>query len=200
MGISQPPLPGIGSTPLASPAPPAGAPPAGALPPPPTPPDTRKQAFDFAADATKQLITVATGVVTATAVFSKDLDTTARYWALASWIVLTISVLFGLAALLNMTGNLHNAIVNSVPPILSDGIQFFSKLQLGSFLLGIILVMIFGFFAAAVKSPPDSKPMTINCVVPNPPAPLVIQVPAASTRSKSTAKQGSSKKTVGKTQ
>jgi hypothetical protein len=203
MGPLQPALPGTGFTLPAPPVPPAGTPPAGTPPPgtpPGTAPDTRKQAFDFAADATKQLITVATGVVTATAVFSKDLDSAARYWALASWIVLTISVLFGLAALLNMTGNLHNAIVKSVAPTLSEGIQFFSKLQLGSFFLGIIMVIVFGFFAAAVKSPPDNKAMTINCVVPNPPAPVIIQVPTTSSQSQSTAKKGSSKKVSRKKQ
>jgi hypothetical protein len=161
-------------------------------------PDTRKQAFDFAADATKQLIAVATGVVTATAVFSKDLNTVALYLALASWIVLTISVLFGLFALLNMTGNLHNAVVKSVAPTLSQGIQFFSKLQFGSFLIGIILVIFFGFFAVGVKSSPDNKLITINCVVPNPPAPVIIQVPIASNPSTSTARKGSSKKASGK--
>ncbi len=195
MGTSPPPA--VTGSALPTGAPPPGAPPPG-TPPDTPPPDTRKQAFDFAADATKQLITVATGVVTATAVFSKDLDRTARYWALASWIVLTISVLFGLFALLNMTGNLHNAIAKSVAPTLSEGIQFFSKLQLGSFLLGIILVMFFGFFAAGVKSPPENKPMTINCVVPNPPAPVIVQVPRPSSPSISTRGKGSSKKASGR--
>jgi hypothetical protein len=147
--------------------------------PPPPPPDVRKQAFDFAADATKQLITVATGVVTATAIFSRDLDSPSRYLALCSWIVLTVSVLFGISALLNMTGNLHNAIATSSPPSLSSGIQFFSKLQLWTFLLGIVLVMFFGFVAARVRTTSDSKPTTINCVVPNMPAPVIVQVPAA---------------------
>lgn len=157
------------------------------MPPPPAtpPPDLRKQAFDFAADSTKQMITVATGVVAATAVFSKDLDATARYWALASWIVLTISVLFGLSALLNMTGNLHNAITNSVPPTLSPGIQFFSRWQLWIFLAGMVLVIGFGFVAAGVKPPPEIKPMTVNCVVPNPPAPVIVQVPVPATAGQS---------------
>jgi hypothetical protein len=60
----------------------------------------RKQSFDFASDSTKQLITIATGVVTATVLFSKDLDSLSRWLALAAWIVLTISVMSGVAALL----------------------------------------------------------------------------------------------------
>jgi len=44
----------------------------------------RKQSFDFTADSTKQLITVAAGVVTATVLFSKDLDAISRGLAYAS--------------------------------------------------------------------------------------------------------------------
>ena len=54
----------------------------------------RKQSFDFTADSTKQLITVAAGVVTATVLFSKDLDAISRGLAYASWIALIFSVMF----------------------------------------------------------------------------------------------------------
>lgn len=183
---SQPPLPATGSVP-----PPGGQPgnPSG-IPPS----DAGKQTFDFAADATKQLITVATGVVAATAIFSKNLDNTARYVALASWTVLMISVIFGLLALFFMTGNLNNATRHGVAPTLSKTIQHSSLLQLGNFLLGIILVMWFGFLAAGAKSPPDIKPLTINCVVANPPAPVIVQVPTPFSPPTSRATERSSKK------
>jgi hypothetical protein len=142
-------------------------------------PDRRKQVFDFAADSTKQLITVSAGVITATVIFSKDLDTISRYLALASWILLLVSVICGLLALLSMTGNLQNSLVGSVEPNLSEDIHSLSKYQLGSFLLGMFMVMVFGFFAARVKSPPETKPATVNCIVPNLPAPVIVQVPAA---------------------
>lgn len=195
MGPTQPRLQAAGSAPPAAGASFSGAPPGI---PPGT--DIRKQAFDFAADATKQLITVATGVIAATVIFSKDLDTTSRYLALASWVVLTFSVVCGIGALLFMTGNLHNSVSKNVSPTLSDDVHLCSKLQLGSFLAGIVMVMIFGFFAAAVKPPPDNKPMTINCVVPNPPAPVIIQVPTPSGQSQSAVKKGPSKRDSGKKQ
>jgi len=50
----------------------------GNLPPVSPTPEERKKAIDFAADATKQLITVAAGVITATVIFSKDLNSSAR--------------------------------------------------------------------------------------------------------------------------
>ena len=151
--------------------------------------EIRGKAFDFAADATKQLIAVATGIITATAVFSKDLDLAARVAALVSWIILTGSVLFGLGALLSMTGNLHNSIASRVAPTLDKGIHFFSAWQVGTFLAGIIAVLVFGFFAVSVKSAPD-KPTTINCVVPNPPSPLVIEIPERSPKAQASKKTG----------
>src|SRR5271170_6324451 len=98
------------------------------LPPPgaPAAPDWRKQAFDFLGDSTKQLITVATGVVTATVLFSKDLDATSRDWALAAWIVLTISVIFGIFTLFNMSGNLNRAAKGpaAAPDLTAGDIRF----------------------------------------------------------------------------
>jgi hypothetical protein len=128
----------------------------------------RKQSFDFASDSTKQLITIATGVVTATVLFSKDLDSLSRWLALAAWIVLTISVLSGVAALLNMSGNLNNAADGEypVPSVNAYGIKFFSRAQIAFFGLGIILVFIFGFFAVRARPAPDNKAINVTCVTP----------------------------------
>src|ERR1700744_4915262 len=101
------------ATTVVPPPPPPGQPP----PPPPSsgqgqsggnppPPDWRKSAIDLAADSSKQLITVATGVITATVIFSKDLNMNfgGRVLAAASWVILIISVLCGLFTLLNLSG------------------------------------------------------------------------------------------------
>lgn len=129
----------------------------------------RKQSFDFASDSTKQLITIATGVVTATVLFSKDLDSISRWLALAAWIVLTISVMSGVAALLNMSGNLNNAADGEyrAPSVTAYGIKFFSLVQIAFFGLGIILVFIFGFFAVRARpATTDNKPINVTCVTP----------------------------------
>jgi len=86
-------------TPTAPPGPPV----------PPVPPDWRKHAFDFLGDSTKQLITVATGIVTITIIFSKDLLPHARISALCAWILLTISVIFGIWTLYTLSGILYEA-------------------------------------------------------------------------------------------
>lgn len=123
----------------------------------------QQKAFDFASDATKQLITVATGVVTATVLFSSGLDTRSRAWGLASWIALTLSVVFGLMTLLNLTGNLQNATDAKPASINAKGIRQFSQIQIALFLVGVVLMVAFGFFAT--KSTPV-QPITVTCTAP----------------------------------
>jgi uncharacterized membrane protein len=139
--------------------------------------DWRKQAFDFAADSAKQLITVATGVVTATILFAKELDSVTRGWALASWIAFLLSIGCGIAALFNMSGNLHNSAEGKYrnPDLDSHGINFFSLWQIWFFVAGVILVIVFGFFAVRTHPPSDSKPVTVTCTAP----PVVAQPPPA---------------------
>jgi hypothetical protein len=85
----------------------------GIVPPPVvSPTDWRKSAFDLAADSTKQLITVATGVVAATGLLSKDLEGWARWFAGLSWGAYVLSVLCGLFVLYNMSGTLFDSARN----------------------------------------------------------------------------------------
>jgi hypothetical protein len=129
----------------------------------------RKQAFDLAAESTKQMITVATGVVTATVLFSKDLSGAARWIAYASWFFLIVSVLAGVGVLFNLSGNLNNAAdgVYRAPDLRASGLRFVMISQIGLFLTGVVLVFVFGLFA--VRSPGtsgDDKKITVNCVAP----------------------------------
>lgn len=132
----------------------------------------RVKSFDFVADATKQLITVATGVITVTVVFSKDLGSVTRVLALAAWIILLVSVSLGILVLLNMSGllaafanikdpetapvELKNALQSGVN---EKGNRLLSLMQLGTFVLGLGLVLAFGFSAAwGTKSADKDKP------------------------------------------
>lgn len=122
----------------------------------------RKQAFDLSAESTKQLITVATGVVTVTILFSKDLDKTSRYLAYAAWVAFVVSVMFGVAVLLNLSGNLQHAADGKYqyPSVTAKGIPFLSKGQIGTFTVGIILLFVFGLFAVNGHAPQDTRPTT----------------------------------------
>lgn len=141
---------------------------------PPPPPDWRKQAFDYLADSTKQMITVATGVVTITVLFSKDLQPDARKRALWAWGLLIISVTCGMFTLFNLTGAMYEAAVSGKPPKLQGwDIRGFSVVQILAFLAGIIAVVVFGFHAVRDQPQPEPKPLTVNCVIqqPAPPPP-----------------------------
>ena len=140
----------------------------------PPPPDWRKSAIDLAADSSKQLITVATGVITATVIFSKDLNMNfgGRVLAAVSWVVLIISVLCGLFTLLNISGQLEDCANKGSNPTLTErGFRFFSKGQLGFFVGGIAVTILFGLFAKTEKKP-ETQPVVVNC-----PAPQVTVVP-----------------------
>jgi hypothetical protein len=148
-------------------------------PTPPIPPDWRKHAFDFLGDSTKQLITVATGVVTITILFSRDLLPHARIAALSAWVLLTISVIFGIWTLYTLSGILYEAAADptKTPKLSERDLRIISGTQIIFFLLGISAVLVFGILAVGTTIPSETKPITVNCVVPPPPPPVVIQQP-----------------------
>jgi hypothetical protein len=136
-----------------------------------------KEAFSFLSESTKQLITVATGVVTVTVVFSRDISSGARYLALLAWLILLLSVLFGILALYAMSARLAAASGSNQPTINGGYLQLVSRLQVGTFLFGILVMLGFGFMAAAVPETPD-KPLKVTLDPPLP-APIVNVYPPA---------------------
>lgn len=76
-----------------------------------------EKAFDFAAEVTKQLITLATGIITITLTFSDDIVGDSSHvnplWILWSWIAFLISICFGILTLMALTGILGKSSDNS---------------------------------------------------------------------------------------
>ncbi len=73
--------------------------------------ENQKKSFDFAADTTKQLITLATAIITLTVTFSKDIvglsidyPKTLLAW---TWGIFIASLFFGIFALMALTGTLQ---------------------------------------------------------------------------------------------
>ncbi|HEY0784860.1 MAG TPA: hypothetical protein VGD62_03255 [Acidobacteriaceae bacterium] len=64
-----------------------------------------KKAFDFAADLTKQLVSLSTSIVTVTLLFSKDFQQHSRY-AKSAWVCYLLSTLCGIWTLMALTGTL----------------------------------------------------------------------------------------------
>jgi hypothetical protein len=111
--------------------------------------DQTEKAFDFAQESTKQILTLATGIIALTITFSKDFLSSvpdgAKRYALWSWGLFLISILFALWTLNALTGSLSK----KEPSIYSRNITIPSILQIISFLGGLILTVIFGIKAAS---------------------------------------------------
>jgi hypothetical protein len=70
-----------------------------------------EKAFEFAQEATKQLITLATGVIALTITFLTDVVKTApagsAVFLQTAWVFYFVSIVFGIFSLLALTGNLE---------------------------------------------------------------------------------------------
>ena len=136
--------------------------------------EASKKAFDFAADLTKQLITVASAIVTLTVTFSKDTPAPARPWAYAAWFCFLLSVLLGFGALMCMTGELQpksgNGVGKTNPSIWKANITTFSGAQIFVFLVAISLTSWFGKVAmqSSRAEPTATPPQVCNCVISQP--------------------------------
>jgi hypothetical protein len=108
-----------------------------------------KKSFDFLQDATKQLIALATAILTFTLTFLKDLASQsgdpARLVLTGSWVCLVVSAIAGLLVLLNMTGVL---VKEPKPDIYKGSIRCLALVQLSAFGLALILALWFGWLAS----------------------------------------------------
>ena len=107
-----------------------------------------KKAFDFARDTTKQLITLATGIIALEITFLKEFvkptNTDAQIYALISWLAFLFSVVCGVWTLMALTGTLE-AEDETVPvSIRGANVRIPSIFQILSFLAGLTMTVIFG--------------------------------------------------------
>ena len=112
--------------------------------------ENQKKAFDFAADLTKQLITLATALLAFTVTFAKDNpDGSYQKWLLVfSWIMLLLSTGCGILTLMALTGNLDpksatndQGIKSPILTINSSNVIGTARFQVLFFLLGIIFTV-----------------------------------------------------------
>jgi hypothetical protein len=118
--------------------------------------NSTEKAFDFAQDATKQLITLATGVIALTLTFLTDVIKKApgssADWLHAAWVVFLVSIVFGVFTLLNISGVLERPgkdeqEVALTPSIYRPSIRVLSIIQILTFSTGVALTLVFGFKA-----------------------------------------------------
>jgi hypothetical protein len=108
----------------------------------------KSKPFDYAQDVTKQLLTLATAVVTITVAFVKDIATSApadaRIVLYGAWGLFTASIICGVCTLLNLTGRVGFADDANDEGIESWGIRAFALAQIVSFVLAVAAVTYFG--------------------------------------------------------
>jgi hypothetical protein len=117
---------------------------------------TTEKAFESASDASKLIITLATGIIAFTVTFSKELGgpTPKGCWQtsflLASWITLLISAVVGVWTQLALTEAMDPKLAagqtSTEPTINSGKIKCPFQIQIVTFLLGIIAVVLYGAF------------------------------------------------------
>jgi hypothetical protein len=144
-----------------------------------------KKAFDFAADLTKQLITLSTSIVTLTLLFSKDV-LEPRWLAVAVWVVFLISIICGLMALMALTGTLaplpqphaldSSKPIPQTPPVVAGGVVPEEPLVIGKnvricsgaqiILFGLAILMTIGYVIVAIsKQKPEPEKPSCKCEV-----------------------------------
>jgi hypothetical protein len=104
-----------------------------------------KGAFGSAADGSKQLISLATGIIALTLTFSKDfvadLGKGERLWLSRAWLALLLSVVAGIWTQYALAGTLGTRKARGYPSIFSRNITWAARVQIASFLAGVSLVI-----------------------------------------------------------
>lgn len=108
--------------------------------------EKQQKAFDFAQEVSNQLITLATGIIAITITFLSDIlkekavsDCDKQYLVLG-WIILSISVAFGVLTLMALTGTLAK---KDNPSIYERSVVINSIIQIITFFLGLGLIIYF---------------------------------------------------------
>lgn len=110
-----------------------------------------RKAFDFAADATKLLISLSTGIIAVGVTFSKDVakgpQVAANHLLFAGWIAYLLSIAFGILTMLSLTANLEPKAAPvpgqqlPAPSIWAPNVVLFSIAQILGFILATALVI-----------------------------------------------------------
>lgn len=126
--------------------------------------EERRKAFDFCADATKQLITLSSAIVAFTVTFGKDflgaVPAESRLFAYIAWGAHLLSILLGLLVLLALTAQLQpkKTPPDNYVPSIRGAPATYSGLQIISFLAAMCFTALFGFKAASAPQPLPPTP------------------------------------------
>jgi hypothetical protein len=113
--------------------------------------DAKEKSFEYAADSSKLLITLATGIIAFTVTFAKEFGVKPSskvqgLLLLVTWVVLLVSAAFGVSTLLAITGELEpkDKTDGHVPSIRDHKIKSLLAWQIVIFLIGVVLIVAYG--------------------------------------------------------
>lgn len=111
------------------------------------------KSFDFAADATKQVITLSTAILTVTATFADKIFTESKLvsqiFCGITWILLIVSIVSGIWTLLQLTTGLAQPPPGAPPSILRSRITNAAMVQHVSFILALSVLAGYGLYSLA---------------------------------------------------
>ncbi|MDQ2709126.1 MAG: hypothetical protein M3Z25_16465 [Actinomycetota bacterium] len=110
-----------------------------------------KLAFASASDASKQVLTLTTAIVTITISFAKDITKgvppSTQAWLSMAWLIYAISILAGTVSLLALTGSLARGLGSRSISVYDWNIRLPSIVQMISFAGGVLCTVAYGAFA-----------------------------------------------------
>ena len=132
--------------------------------------EQRKKAFDFCADATKQLVALSSAIVAFMVTFAKDFVTNvaddAKTYAYIAWGLHVVSIVLGVLVLLALTAQLEpkNPAASSPAaiPTIRGSAATYSWLQIVFFVLAMSVTAFFGWKAAHAPPPVASKEVVLE--------------------------------------
>ena len=106
-----------------------------------------QMAYEFASELSKQLITLATGVLALTITFTKDIvgRSSGRVptTLLVSWLAFLVSIVCGVWHMSALTGSLENAAAGPLTGI-GDNARNPAAAQVSTFLVGLVFAIVYG--------------------------------------------------------
>jgi hypothetical protein len=121
--------------------------------------DQRKSAFDYASEVSKQLITLATGIIAISITFSTDVIANTkddREVLIGAWIAYLISIIFGIWTLMALTGELQPS-ASSEPSIRGRNVTGPAILQILLFLGATAALVAYAILTFDAKALPAVK-------------------------------------------
>jgi hypothetical protein len=114
--------------------------------------DWGQRAFDTVTEITKQVLTLATAIITLSITFAKDFATHASAGAKDTlawgWGFYAISILFGLLTLMASAGNQQRGADQGTAPTINSGnLRWMGGIQLIAFFVAIVLTVAAGIVA-----------------------------------------------------